>query len=367
MAGRFSLKKFSDIDLNDAFFDSLKEDYSGTANSRGFVDWFKKKSNEGSSALVFEDEIGIGAFIALKSENEEIVLQNGILPIKNRIKISTFRIAERYHRQRIGEGAMGLVLWKWQKSIAEEVYVTVFDKHKTLISQLEKFGFQNHGLNANGENVYIKNRSHIDFSDPYKSFPFIKNDFEYAGYIIIDDYYHDTMFAYSELANNVNLQTKISSSVSNGLTKIYVGKSPKSNYKVGEPVLVYRRYTQQDTGKRYRSCITSFCIVTDVFQAKINNRYIMSFDDLKRRIGNKSVFNEKELINQYNSFKNVTIVELLYYGYFGAGNNVNMDWLDKNGYWARQNQYPTEVKLSKNQFISVLTEGKVNVSNVIIN
>ena len=27
MAGNFSLKKFSDIDLNDPFFDSLKADY----------------------------------------------------------------------------------------------------------------------------------------------------------------------------------------------------------------------------------------------------------------------------------------------------------------------------------------------------
>lgn len=27
---------------------------------------------------------------------------------------------------------------------------------------------------------------------------------------------------------------------------------------------------------------------------KINNQYLMSFDDLKRRIGNKSVFNESE-------------------------------------------------------------------------
>ena len=73
------------------------------------------------------------------------------------------------------------------------------------------------------------------------------------------------------------------------------------------------------------------------------------------------------MIEKYNKFKNVTIIELLYYGYFGAGNNVNMDWLFNNGYWAAQDQYPTEVKLSQNQFISVLSEGKVNVSNVIIN
>ena len=35
------LKRFSDIDINDPFFDSLKDDY------RGFVKWFNKKRKEG--------------------------------------------------------------------------------------------------------------------------------------------------------------------------------------------------------------------------------------------------------------------------------------------------------------------------------
>ncbi len=43
MAGKFSLKKFGDINLNDEFFDSLKADYPGTENSTGFVEWFEKK------------------------------------------------------------------------------------------------------------------------------------------------------------------------------------------------------------------------------------------------------------------------------------------------------------------------------------
>lgn len=365
MAGRFLLKKFADIDLNDVFFDSLKADYPGTESSTGFVDWFKKKSYDGSTALVFEDEIGVGAFIVLKSEEEELKLQDRIIPAKKRIKISTFRIAERYRRQRIGEGALGLLLWKWQQSTAEEVYVTVFEKHGTLISQFEKFGFQKQGVNLNGEDVYVKNRRQIDFSDPFKSFPFIKGDFDYAGYVIIDDNYHDTMFAYSELANTASLQTKISSSVSNGLSKVYVGQAPRPNHKVGEPVLIYRKYTQ-GSGKRFRSCVTSFCIVTDVIQVKVNNCCLMSFDELKKHIGNKSVFNEDELQERYINFKNMIVVELLYYGYFGAGNNVNMDWLDNNGYWASKNQYPTEVKLSIEQFKNVLYEGKVNVSNVIV-
>lgn len=365
MAGKFLMKQFADLDIDDVFFDSLKVDYPGTANSTGFIAWFKKKSDEGATALVFEDEEGIGAFVVLKNEKEEIELQKETLPIKNRIKISTFRIAERYRRQRIGEGAIGLVLWEWQKSEASEIYVTVFDKHSTLISQFEKFGFKKCGLNANGENVLIKSRSDIDFNDPYKAFPFIKNDFKYAGYVIIEDKYHDTMFAYSELKNTESLQFEINRSVSNGLSKVYVGQASRVNYKVGEPVLIYRKYNQ-GPGKRFRSCITSFCIVTNVFQAKSNYKFLMSFEELKAHIGNKSVFDENELLRQYNEYRNVTIVEMLYYGYFGAGNNVNMDWLANNGYWAGANQYPTEVRLNVDQFKSVLMEGNINVSNVII-
>lgn len=364
MAGKFYLKKFSEIDLGDLFFDTLKSDYPGNENSTGFVEWFSKKANEGSTALVFEDEIGVGAFVALKNECEEVRLQKDILPSINRIKISTFRIAERLRRQRIGEGAIGLVLWKWQQSNCEEIYVTVFDKHETLISQFERFGFKNVGKNANGENVLVKSRTCIDFSDAYKAFPFIKSDFDYAGYVIVDDNYHDTMFAYSELANTASLQRKISSSVSNGLSKIYVGQA-QIKHRVGEPVLIYRRYTQ-GTGKRFRSCITSYCIVTDIIQAKINNRCLMTFEELKQRIGNKSVFDEAELLRQYNTFRNLTITEMLYYGYFGAGNNVNMNWLDNNGCWADEGQYPTDVHLTENQFRKILEEGNINVSNVIV-
>lgn len=365
MAGKFYLKKFAEIDINDVFFDSLKKDYPGTASSTGFMEWFKKKSDAGATALIFEDTDGIGAFVVLKEEKEEIELQDRVLPEQWRIKISTLRIAERYRGQRIGEGAIGLILWKWQKSKCDEIYVTVFEKHTDLISQLEHFGFRKIGVNLNGEIVYIKDKRAIDFSDPYKAFPFIKSDFDEAGYVIIEDHYHDTMFAYSELANNKLLQDNLGCSVTNGISKIYVGRAVDPKYKVGEPVLIYRRYTQGE-GKRYRSCVTSFCVVTDVIQAKRNNRYLMTFEEVLQRIGNKSVFDRAELERQYKSNSTVTIVEMLYYGYFGAGNNVNMDWLDKNGCWGGANTYPTDYRLSPQQFKKVLTEGKVDVQNVII-
>ena len=200
MIGRFEHKLFADINVNDSFFDSLKADYPEFATA-----WFPKCATQNRTALVFSDEIGTGAFIAMKKETEPILLQEGNLPDIQRLKISTFLLAERFRGQRLGEGALGLVLWEWQKSRLEEVYLTVFPRHDDLIFQLERFGFIAVGHNTNGEIVYLRSRKKIDFSDPYKSFPFLSPDFKKGGYLIVEDDYHDTLFPYSELKNTLLL------------------------------------------------------------------------------------------------------------------------------------------------------------------
>ena len=367
MAGKFQWKHFSKIDLNDTFFESLKNDYPGNANSTGFSEWFKNKSGDGSTALVFEDHDGLGAFVYLKEEDEVIKLKGAsALAAVPRIKIGTLRLAERYRGQRLGEGAIGIALWKWQESKKEEIYVTIFEKHNTLITLIERFGFQRVGINPNGELVYLKSRNNIDYSDPYKSFPFINPKFQKAGYLIVNDFYHDTLFPYSTLSKTI--QENIGSAVANGLCKIYVGSSSSlPHYQQGEPLLIYRRHTQNDGQRpRYKSCISSFCLVNDVIRIKSNNQYQITFDELKARIGNKSVFNEPEIREKYDNQKNLFIIEMLYCGYFGAGNNVNMDWLDNNGHWAGKNEYPTDVRLTPEQFKAILKEGNIDAENIII-
>lgn len=79
MAGKSELKKFSDISIDNTFFNSLKAGYSEYAKNIGFGKWFMKKAKAGSRALD---------------------------------------------------------LWNWQKSRAKEIYVTVFEKHDLLISKL---------------------------------------------------------------------------------------------------------------------------------------------------------------------------------------------------------------------------------------
>lgn len=358
MAGKFELKQFSKIDIEDSFFDTLKRDYEE------FVGWYNRKAASGRTALVYEDEKGIAAFVALKDdENEEIVLKDTVLPAKKRTKISTFKIDDRYKGQRIGEGAIGLTLWNWQKRQTEEIYFTVFSKQDSLIGMYEKFGFVQAGTKPNGEYVYIKSRSKIDFSNPYTSFPFISSSFKKAEYVIINDEFHDKIFAYSELKTNRNdMQNKIGNSVKNGLTKIYIGKASNNNYEVGDPVLIYRRH--QGTGAQYRSCVTSFGVVTDSFQAKSKGNIIMPIEKLLERMGNKTIFSEEQIRSFYKRSRDVTLIEMLYYGYFGAGNNVPQKWLSDNGCWP--DVYPAGVPLKPEVFLKVLKEGKVNVQNIIV-
>ena len=93
---------------------------------------------------------------------------------------------------------------------------------------------------------------------------------------------------------------------------------------------------------------------------------MLPFDDLLKRIGNKSVYDSQELKTKYDNDKNVVIIEMLYYGYFGEGHNINMDWLDNNGLWS-SSTYPALIQLSPDQFKHILREGNIDVDNVIIN
>ena len=187
-------------------------------------------------------------------------------------------------------------------------YVTVFDKHISLILLLEKYGFIHVGNNLNGERVYIKDRRNLDFSDPCKSFPFLSGQVQHAGCLAIDMEYHDTMFASSDLANT--LQERVDISVANG-------------------------------------------------------RVQYSYDQFLRMVGNKSVYNEDELKEKYDTWASLTLIELLYYGYFGAGNNVNWMWLKSNDCWP--GTHPMNFRYTRSQFEKILREGKVDVGNVIIN
>lgn len=355
MAGKFVWRKFKEVDLNDAFFTSLKIDYEE------FPVWFKKKSDAGECALVFNDEQGIGSFVYLKEENEPIVLLDKTLPAIPRIKIGTLRLAERYRKFRLGEGALGVSLWKWQELKCNEIYVTVFEKHIEIINLFERFGFKCVGMNDRGECVYLKSRKNIDYSDAYKAFPFIRSDFNKAGLIPIFERFHDRLFPYSEIKGNKREIEE--ETAGNGITKVFIG-SPYTamHYEVGEPVGIYRIY-EGETGKTYKSAVTSYCTITKIDIIKNKGEASMSISDFVKNAGNKTVFTAEELTSLYNNQKNVVMLEMVYNGFFGKGHNITHKSLNEQGLFTA---HPYNMDYTKEQFIKILGMGDLDVQNIII-
>lgn len=355
MAGILKWKKFMDINLNDAFFDSLKNDYPE------FPKWFEKKQKSGADALVYIDDEGVAAFLYLKEENEEIVLSDKTLCATNRLKIGTFKLSERIRGSRQGEGTLGVALWRWQSLNLDEIYVTVFSKQDVLIKLLERFGFKYVGQNRRGENVYIKNRKNLDFFDSYKSFPFIKKGFGKGFLLPIDDEYHDKLFPYSELlANSLAVEEIVAG---NGVTKIFIGfPSRKIAYSEGKPILVYRIHTG-NRKKTFASCVTSICTIQKIIWVKQGELYKLSLEDFKKIIGNKAVFPDNKIDDFYKMKSNIVVIEMLYNGFFGKGHNVTHHWLNTNGLFK---DYPYNITYSEDEVLKILSEASVNVQNVIV-
>ena len=357
MAGRFLWRKFSDCDITDPFFNSLKHDYPE------FPQWFARKGQAGEQALVYIDEIGIGAFIYLKKEQEDIKLEDVTLPSCDRLKIGTLKLDDRIQGQRLGEGALGVALWHWQESRCIEIYVTVFEKHALLISLLEKFGFKCAGaLRATNERVYLKSRGNIDYSNPYTAFPFIRPNVERAGLLPIFDEYHDKLFPYSDLLRN---KLEVEESIAgNGITKVFIAApSTAISYIEGQPVLVYRIHNGSGP-KTYKSVVTSFCVLTKVKYAKQNGRLLLGLPEFVALTRNKTVYSDQELTELYNTRKNLVILEMTYNGYFGKGHNVTHKELSNMGLF---NDYPYNIIYTEKQFKDILAMGDKDVQNITIN
>lgn len=357
MSEVFTEVAFADIDLGNQFFDSLKSDYEE------FPNWFAKKGDAGESAFVVADGAQINAFAYLKDESEDKIELTDAedLPAEPRLKIGTLKVSDGVKGTRLGEGAIGIALWRWRERGFDQVYVTVFEKHAVLVGLLERFGFWRAGTNPRGELVMVKDRRRLDYSDGYASFPFLRPDFDEAYMLPINDVYHDRLFPYSELAGQPATSSLIAAG--NGVSKVYLA-NPGGVFAISptNPIVVYRIFTGGGS-KTFKSAATSFCLVTGVRRFRRGGRNLESVDDLLSFVRNRSVFTDDEIRGWYEESPNLTVVEMLYLGYFGAGNNVTHRILDDAGLFPT---YPYGIRYSPAQFTQVLRLGRFDVDSLVV-
>ncbi len=345
-----TLKRFADIDLNDAFFDSLKDDYPG------FETWFEKKSKDNSEAYVQYTNDNLQAFLYLKDESGEALSDvTPIRPVCNRLKVGTFKIDA--HNTKLGERFVKKIMDTALYLKADEIYVTIFPKHEGLIRILQRYGFNEEGKKGD-ELVLIKNMKVLT-GDILKDYPLLTTKDKRKFLLSIYPKYHTKMFPDSILRNEENQKYELVKDISytNSIHKIYLCfMSDTAQLQGGDIIAIYR--TKDDNGPaRYRSVITSICQIEEVK----TNKDFNTVEEFLTYTNFYSIFDSEEL-KKWCQQRNCCILKMTY--------NIALTKRVTNGYLVDELKmspnYWGFFQLTDEQFDAILKKGEVDES-VIIN
>lgn len=293
------LENFSNINLEDPFFDSLKSNY------QEFSNWFKRKSEE--KAFVIKDEAGmIQGFVYLKEENEAITDVTPSLPSDRYLKIGTFKINA--HGTKLGERFIKKAFDLAVAGKIKKLYVTVFSEHNALMNLFLRYGFKKVAEKAtqNGvENVLLKEIGVVSEN--------VENDYPMVSlqnnqYLLgIYPEFHTRLFPDSIL-NNEHSSIVNDVSHTNSIEKIYICKMKGlESLKRGDALVIYRTSDGQGSAS-YRAVATSLCMVEDV---KSKNDF-KTLSDFLIYCSSRSVFTKDELSSFYNTWSRMFVIKMTY-------------------------------------------------------
>lgn len=290
---------FDHCDINDPFFDSLKEDYEG------FVDWFARKAKARTHVLIQRDDSKyIQAFLYLKIEEGEVNDVEPVLPPKKRLKIGTFKING--HNTRLGERFFKKIFDYAIRDKVEEVYVTIFNRpmQAKLIETFYSFGFEEKA--RKGEELVLLKNMHTYINNPTKDYPLIALKDRNKYVLSIYPQWHTLMFPDSALYTE-RYDPILDVSPTNSIHKIYITSMiGTENLKRGDIIVIYRS-SDRDGQAWYRSVYTSICVVEEV---KRMYEFI-DREDMNAFIKDYSIF-PIEAIDHWFSKRNSVIIKMTY-------------------------------------------------------
>lgn len=341
-------KTFSDININDIFFQSLKDDYPD------FASWFDRKNNQ--DAFVQYDENGnISGFLYLKLEEKVVEDVRPVIKAEKILKVGTFKINA--HGTKMGEQFVKIIM---DYAINEDVdicYTTIFSKHQKLITLVESFGFEEYGEKgnySNPEKVFVKNMRKIN-GDINHDYPLMKINGVNKYLLSIYPKYHSVMFPDSILTTeNKNIITDIS--YTNSIYKIYVCTMGVDILKHGDIIILYRT-AEYGRSAEYSAVVTSICVVDNV---KRQDEF-ESFNEFYNYASRYSVFNKADLHYWYDrgGCKAVKMT----YNVAMKKRIVRHDLIEKVG--LNRNEYWGFLQVNDRQFAKIVQLSEIN-SNILV-
>lgn len=341
-------KTFSEVDLNDPFFQSLRDDYPG------FDDWFKRKSEQ-DAFVQYDDNNKIIGFLYLKMEYNLVDDVTPNISAKNILKVGTFKIEA--HGTKMGEQFIKIITDYAVNEDADICYVTIYEKHNSLINLVQQFGFKLYGTkgtDSHKENVYIKQMKKIT-GDINKDFPLINLNSSKKYLLSIYPEYHSIMFPDSILTTeDKNIIKDVS--YTNSIHKIYVcSMEAVQRLKYGDIVVLYRT-AENSKNAEYSSVATSICVVENV---KDQSEFV-NFNEFYNYACKYSVFDKKDLYYWFNKGKCKAIK--MTYNSALIKRIVRHNLIEDIG--LQRNQYWGFFELTNKQFAAITEKGCI--SNLLV-
>lgn len=342
--------KFGKIDLNDTFFDSLKEDYVG------FDKWFIKKYDEEAYITINSNNGMLLSFLYLKveDENENYSNINPQFSPKRRLKIGTFKVISNGFR--LGERFVKIVFDNALKNHVQEIYVTIYDKRpeqRRLIDLLEQWGFVLWGTKGEGELVYVRDFSpKFDIEDLKACFPYISKG-KNAYIVPIYPEYHTELLPDSILNTESPEEFIEDFPHRNCINKVYVSRAMEPYPSVGDILVFYR------TGGYYKSVVTT---IGEVLEVKTN---FQDENDFILYCRKKSVYPEQALREMWRYPARKPFVVNFLYDY-SFPHRINMKELIDLKVLTGINDAPRGFKpITKEQFEIILKETRSDESFIV--
>ena len=345
-------KHFGDINLDDAFFNSFREDYEG------FDRWFNKKADE--IAYVTHKGNNILSFLYIKVENEteNYADINPVFAPKRRLKIGTFKVVS--NGVKLGERFLKIIFDNALINKVDEIYVTIFDKtdeQRRLIDLLKEWGFVQHGVKATktgDEMVLTRNfRSFCSPNFPKESYPFISTSKKIFLCAIYPEY-HTELFPDSILTTESSLDFRENQPHRNALSKVYISRSFNRSLRAGDIIVFYR------TGGYHKGVVTTIGVVEGV-EDGIQNEH-----DFILKCRKRSVFSNEELKKKWdhNPRNRPFIVNFLYV--YSFPKRPNLAKLIELGVIRDTNSAPRGFEsISVEQFLNIIKESQSNESIIV--
>lgn len=345
-----SEKKLSDVNINDHFFDSLKNDY------KGFEAWFHSKAGEKAFILEDVDTGSIEGMLYLKNEDGPISDVSPNLPAGKWLKVGTLKINAA--GTKLGER---VIKKAFDRAVADDcvgIYLTVFAHHASLIALLEKYGFVKHGEKATDsgvERVYTKSLCD-DLGDVRLNYPRLNVSGQKYWLLAVYPQYHTQLLPDSKLVTDpVDAVRDVSHT--NTIEKVYVCKLALSRIQPGDLVVTYRTSDQKGPA-RYRSVATSVCVAVETKRRRDFAGEADFIDYCKKH----SVFDDAELRTHYRASNRVSTLRFLYNAAFGR--RIIRDRLLKDIGVSEQPRWDLR-ELSEAQLREILKLGEVDEGLII--